>query len=207
MNVDTLSNQVAALSNRLSTVLSKQAPTFQPTPELTSVVFKELGFAIEELQMCIEELKDQNESLSVAVDIANEERKRYESLFQFAPQAYLVTDLTGRVQEANRMAAQLLGIPVEYLIGKLLPVFIHAADRPRFWQEVRQRQLRDGYQEWEMRLDAPNSMTTDIACSAIAIRDYQNDLVGFRWALRDISERKRIEKLDGKAENTACLED
>ena len=49
-----------------------------------------------------------------------EERQRYQELFEFAPDGYLVTDALGVIREANRAASELLGIRAEFLRGKPL---------------------------------------------------------------------------------------
>ncbi|CAA9401470.1 hypothetical protein AVDCRST_MAG94-5938, partial [uncultured Leptolyngbya sp.] len=48
------------------------------------------------------------------------ERQRYQELFEFAPDGYLVTDAQGKIQEANLAAARLLNIEQRFLVGKPL---------------------------------------------------------------------------------------
>src|SRR5438874_1033859 len=58
---------------------------------------------------------------AVAIDA---ERERYGELFDFAPDAYLVTDTDGKILEANSAAGRLLGVPPRHLDGKLLVSFV-----------------------------------------------------------------------------------
>lgn len=57
------------------------------------------------------------------------ERRRYQELFDLAPVAYLVTDPTARVREANRAAADLLGVDQRFLAGKPLAAYVASGDR------------------------------------------------------------------------------
>ncbi len=60
------------------------------------------------------------------------ERQRYQDLFEFVPDGYLVTDAEGTIREANRAAAALLNIPQESLPGQPLVGFIPAEERGAF---------------------------------------------------------------------------
>src|SRR5712671_5158675 len=52
-----------------------------------------------------------------------EERIKYRELFDFAPEAYLTTDLFGTIRDANIAAGRLLGVEPQYLVGKALHSF------------------------------------------------------------------------------------
>lgn len=65
---------------------------------------EEMALAFEELRVAQEELRVQNEALAEAEALAVAERDRYRDLFEFAPNAYLVTDAEGTVRELNRAA-------------------------------------------------------------------------------------------------------
>ena len=80
-------------------------------------VLEELSVALHELQAGSDELREQNERLLVAENRLSEERRRYQELFEFGPDGYLVTTATAVIREANRMAAALLGVA---LLGALL---------------------------------------------------------------------------------------
>ena len=44
--------------------------------------------------------------------------------FEFTPDAHLVTDRRGNIEQANAAAAVLLGVRKEFLVGKPLPFFV-----------------------------------------------------------------------------------
>lgn len=196
MDVHTFSQQVGGMANRLSRLLDHANVLPDHMPDLAVNTFKELGIAIEVLQLAVEELQQQNEEMTFALERIAEERRRYQDLFQSAPQAYLVTSLEGKIQEANWMVAQLFGVPIHSLIGKPLVVFVGEANRSLYWSELARRQQRDQFQEWKFGLKPRNRETVEVACSTLAIRDSHGQPVGFRWALRDITEQKRLEVLE-----------
>jgi PAS domain S-box-containing protein len=57
------------------------------------------------------------------------ENRRYAELFEYSPDAYLVTDAGGSIREANRAALELLRSPREHLIGRALSECVAPADR------------------------------------------------------------------------------
>ncbi len=101
MNVETFSELVKGLHSRVSQMFGHTDNPSSLAPQLASSVFKEMGVALEELQVAAEELRQQNEALAEALSVVALERKRYQDLFQFASQAYLVTSLEGTIKEAN----------------------------------------------------------------------------------------------------------
>ena len=61
------------------------------------------------------------------------EQARYQELFEFAPVGYLVSDSAGMILEANRAAADLLGVAAPKLIvGKPIAVFVPIENRKQF---------------------------------------------------------------------------
>ncbi len=107
-------------------------PSRDGLAEVSLETFKELGVASEELQVILEELYQQNEKLIATRQAVETERQRYHHLFEFAPDGYLVTDTTGKVQEANRAAVTLLNVSKDFLIGKPLAIFIPVVERQHF---------------------------------------------------------------------------
>src|SRR2546423_4218123 len=78
-------------------------------PQILDEALVELESSLEELQMAEEEMRTKNEQLLGAQEIAELERQRYQDLFDYAPDGYIVTDPEAVIHEANRAAAQLLG--------------------------------------------------------------------------------------------------
>lgn len=196
MDFNSFSRQVTALSRRLSYLLENDHSIDYLDSGVVSTTFKELGVAIEELEVAVEEINHQNESLALSVGMVEEERSRYENLFRFAPQAYMVTDLTGQIQEVNLATAYLLDLSPDFLIGKPLVLYVNPESRPTFWVQLKQRRERDYYQEWELHLESRNPNVTIVSCLTIAIRNREGQPIGFHWTLRDITEQKRLKQLE-----------
>jgi len=89
----------------------------------------ELEAGLQEIEALWEELRSQSQELA-------SERQRYGEFFEYAPDAYLVTDCHGAVREANRAAVELLGIPAFALEGKPLATYVPETERSAFRSQV-----------------------------------------------------------------------
>ncbi|QKQ72437.1 PAS domain S-box protein [Nostoc sp. TCL240-02] len=154
-------------------------------------VNQELQLALEELQVVQEELREQNEELSVARELVELERQRYQDLFEFAPDGYLVTDVAGMIQEANRAAATMLAVRQKYLRNKPLILFIAHQDHQAFNAQLNNSQQ---LQEWEICLKPRGGKAFPARMRVAAMYDSEGDLVGWRWLLCDISERQQAKE-------------
>jgi PAS domain S-box-containing protein len=116
---------------------------------------------------------------------------RYQELFEFAPDGYLVTDAQGVIQEANHAAAALLQTPREFLPGKPLAFFVDAKGWLAFYNRL--QRLGRGYatEHWETRLRPPRAGPRDVAIAVAVISD-DGRPSGFRWLLRDITMQRRL---------------
>ncbi|WP_449416950.1 PAS domain S-box protein [Phormidium nigroviride] len=193
MNLDLFVRQIETMYGRLTELYQgASAPSVQ-IPQMMPGVFKELGTASEKLQLAAVELLQQNEELIDSKTLLEAERQRYLELFEFAPDAYLVTDTEGIIQEANRAATVLLNIPQHYLIGKPLAVFVPEAERLHFRRELNLLKGRDRVLEWGIRLQPRNGEVFDAALTLGSVRNCEGQVVGLRVCVRDITERKRAE--------------
>src|SRR5262249_57032673 len=91
-----------------------------------------LHISLEELRVAEEELHQQHNDLLVARQTTEAAHQRYQELFDFAPDGFLVTSHLGLIQEGNRAAADLLAIPQHRLRGKRLLTFVPRAEPPPF---------------------------------------------------------------------------
>jgi two-component system, cell cycle sensor histidine kinase and response regulator CckA len=171
-----------------------------PPTELFAEAIAEISISLEELQVLGEELQEQNDELVATRHLVEAEQKRYQDLFDFAPDAYFVTDANGTIQEGNYAAAQLLNVRQSYFIGKPLLVFVHPAQRNKFrqlltelLQETKIRSHETQIFNQEGKIDFPAEVT--------AVRVQDNDkIVSLRWLLRDISDRhQRLQKIREQA--------
>jgi two-component system, OmpR family, phosphate regulon sensor histidine kinase PhoR len=73
-----------------------------------------------------------DEELRATRDLLDQERRRYAELFDLAPVGYLVTDGSGVVREANRMASEILMREASFLLGKPLEALVGPERRVDF---------------------------------------------------------------------------
>ncbi len=151
----------------------------------------EVQLALEELQVVEEELREQNEELAVARELVELERQRYQDLFEFAPDGYLVTDSAGIIQEANRAAATLLAVSQKFLVNKPFILFIAPQARPTFTTHLNNLQQ---IQEWEVYLKPRGGKTFPASIRSAAIYNSDRDLVGWRWLICNISEGQQAKE-------------
>ena len=192
-----LEQAIEAAHQRLQS-LSQHAGVSPESPVVLAGALEELSTALEELGVAAEELHQQNEELVATRQIVEAERGRYQALFDFAPDGYLVTNPTGIVQEANRAAPALLGVRQDFIVGKPLATFVAQGDRRAF--RTRLTQLRDEarVQAWEVRLQPKDCPPIDAAITVAAVRDPSGKLASLRWLIRDITDRKQVEEELGR---------
>ncbi|MDZ8108626.1 MAG: PAS domain S-box protein [Nostoc sp. DedQUE12a] len=159
----------------------------KPTDEFREVN-QELQLALEEFRTAQEELHQQNEELLAARELVELERQRYQNLFDFAPDGYLVTNTAGIIQEVNHAAATLFAVPQEYLFNKPLVLFVAQEDCQTFFTRLNNCQQM---QEWEISLKPPKKKPFLARIKVSAIYNRQDEQVGWRWLICKIRERQQ----------------
>ena len=86
---------------------------------------RELEMELDALDMMWEELQGQAALLA-------RENERYAEFFEYAPDAYVITDIGGGIREANRAALELLKAPRGGIVGEALSQYIAPQDRVSF---------------------------------------------------------------------------
>lgn len=154
-----------------------------------------LSTALEELRIAGEELQQQNEELAVARQLAEDERQRYQDLFEFAPDGYLVTDLEGIIQQANRVAVTLLRVHPDFLPHRALISYVAPQDRQRFYTYLGWAQDPETGRmgEWELEM-VPKDGPAFPAALSVAPSRRGDGVTSLRWLLRDISASRRAEE-------------
>ncbi|ACC83298.1 PAS domain-containing sensor histidine kinase [Nostoc punctiforme] len=199
MNLDDLALQIQLMRKRVA-LLQRQSEQqkAQEDIEVITDVFKELYLALEEMQIVNEDLQQQNEELFNAQQSLIAQGQRYQELFEEVPDAYLVTDPRGVIQEANSAAQNMLNISKNFLLGKALGIFVLEKELIAFHLKLTHLSDRAEtpdwkMQEWEVNLRPRNKTPIIAAMKVAAIRNQQGNLVGLRWLVRDISESKRLQ--------------
>jgi len=194
LRVDEITHQIEAMHNRLVVLDQKASQLPLLSHNLLEESFEELRTALEELQVAQEHLLQQNQELLTARQAVEAQRQRYQALFDFAPDAYLVTDINGTIQEANCAATTLLNVSQKSLVGKLLLSFVPLENRPTFRSQLKQVCHEIGsVQEWEVRLCSSNGEAFDAAVRVAAFQEQQSKPLSLCWLVRDVSFAKQAQ--------------
>ena len=192
MNVELFAQQIQNIHWRLAQLYEGAENSLQPTLDwLLPTAFKELGTASEELQVAVEELHQQTEKLETLRAQVEAERQRYQNLFEFMPCAYLVTDVQGKIIEANHAASTLLNVEQRFLPDKLLVSFIPPQERRAFRAKLAQLDASDFVQEWIVRLQPRQGELLDASMSVAVVRNSQGNSISLRWIVRDVTQQRR----------------
>lgn len=175
-----------------------------PSVDVDPNELAEIEAAFEELRVAEEELRVQNEQLEEVLQDAQAERRRYQELFELAPDPYVMTDALGVVRAANRAALELLGRPPASVLEKPLAVFTPTDDRPLFRARLAQAARLEAVPEWEMRLGREKEATVPVSVRVAAhtSTSHEPELL---WLLRDLRERNAAQEnaLRAQRENAA----
>src|SRR5262249_18105213 len=103
----------------ISTIFARLKALEEQFPKITSVqegvllsqAIEGLALALESLEITQEEVRQQALSLVSAQQAIESERRQYQDLFEFAPDAYVVTNIQGIILKANKAAFKLFNRP------------------------------------------------------------------------------------------------
>ncbi len=163
-------------------------------PEVLREAVDDLSASLEELRVADEEMRAQNEALLAARTQSDEARKRYLDLFMFAPDPYLVTDLSGNIIEAGQASSHLFRQDPRLLVGIPLQVFVPQEVRWMFRMQMDEAASARDPREWETQIRASDGTLCDVAVRVAAMSGCDGGKDGLRWILRDVTERRRAER-------------
>jgi PAS domain S-box-containing protein len=153
----------------------------------------ELQTSLEELRVAEEELRRQHEELVAAHDTLERERVRYRDLFEFAPDALLVTDLGGVVREANEAASELLALRIDSMRGKPLLSFVPVEERALFRAALGRAREGMTVRGLDLMLRPRVGAPFRAALTIAPMREPGGTLSELRWMVRDTSPQREAE--------------
>lgn len=187
-DIDRLTSFVDLARERTNTHFETSAPLSAKES------YERLAAAYEELSVAEEELRAQHEAILDAQETVEVERRRYRTLFEFAPDPYVVTDADGVIQQANASAAEFLGVPAAVLFGKPLINFVDMRARAEFRAHVRGLASAPRADKVLIEFSAREGRTVPVE-TAVALIETQGDQPrSYCWLLRDISTRRDSEE-------------
>ncbi|MBI3894982.1 MAG: response regulator [Acidobacteria bacterium] len=195
--------EMASIHNKsLTTIFTNNISREQSVQmaERASAFFAE---SLSSFEMVLRGFRETNEFLNrqyrelvEAQQSLESERRRYQELFNFAPDSYLATGVDGTIQEANNAAADLLKVRQDLLVGQPFSSFVTEVERPFFHNQL--ARLQKGELEkiefWPITIQRSPTESIPVSLTVGIVRDLQGNPIGLRCLLRDITERKRLEE-------------
>jgi PAS domain S-box-containing protein len=188
VNIEQFIQSTEALHSRLADLYQTASVLPWIPPDLLPQAFKELYSTSKMVQLAAEELYQQNEELIETRNWLEAERQRYQDLFEFAPDGYLVTNAEGIIQQANLAAAQLLNLSRQLLVGKPILNFVRLKERQPFRFELNQLCESDRVRELVVHLQQENGESFDAGFTVAVVRNQQGKATSLRWLMRNITE-------------------
>jgi len=152
----------------------------------------ELSEALEELRVATEDLQEHEALLGQAGAEVAAQMQRYRTLFDFAPDGYLVTGETGVIEEANLAITRMLRSRHRDLIGKPLVVYFVPADRRRLMRLLRAAVAEPVPHEESLELQPRSGAPIPVSCRVGAEPD--EGRIQIRWLLHDVTRRRDDER-------------
>ncbi len=139
----------------------------------------ELHAALETIQTLWEELQTQS-------GVLKDERQRYADFFEFAPEAYIITEPAGEIREANRAARELLGVAEDEMEGASLVAFVKNEERPAFRGHLitARGHPEAATAQWTTILVSKTGAETPVALRARPIKVRRKNADGLCWLIR-----------------------
>lgn len=197
MDLEEFSRQVESMDSRFR----RLCPTDGPEPHDFRIMWEETSEAlratVEEMRVAEERLRQKNTELEESRQAVVAERRRYQDLFDFAPDGYLVTDLSGVIREANRAAGELLGPPPRFLLGKPLANYVAMEDRLAFRGGVNGLRRVGRREGWVVRIQRRREPAYDASITAAVVRDSDGTATALRWLIREVGPPAADHRSDG----------
>ncbi len=154
-------------------------------------VLADLLSVLEELTVAEEELRQQNDELTLARRATEAALHKYQDLFEFAPYGYLVTDQAGLIAEANHVVGEILDIEPGFLKGKPLVLHLSHEDRRRLAGLLAELPRRSHPISAEVQLLRRDGTRLPAALTAAVSREGADGARSVRWIVRDLTEERR----------------
>lgn len=144
------------------------------------------GDARRAMQAALAELDVMWQELQGEAALLVRENERYAEFFQYAPDAYLITDAGGNVREVNQAALELLQAARADVVGQALSAYIAEEDRPSFLARTVGLMPGAGVEPlaWQARLKPAGceALTVELSVRAVALQ--KSAAGGLCWLLR-----------------------
>lgn len=191
-----------AIHAQLAALHGYVMPLPQGNTEQIAEILEVIATSLESLQLSYEEMQT---SLEASIVIEEEllqqseqvlaERQRYYDLFQFAPDAYLLTDAYGLILEANAAARKLLSIRQDSVVRMPLASFVPLEERQAFRSYLNQTRQFQPMEDLEISLCPRDGELFAAGLKVTVARDLSGNITALQIGIRDISQYKQADGL------------
>jgi len=127
-----------------------------------------------------------------AEEKVRESERKYRELFEFSMDAILLTDMDGNILEANNAVEKLFGYTREELKKiNFTELYVDPEDRKKLMKELEEKGF---FKNYEVKYRRKDGLIVYCLESAVLLKDESGRIVGCHKVIKDITERKRIEK-------------
>ena len=197
MKLDSYNYRITELQARLVTLSqrAKQATSqnMQSIHDLMLTTCQDMTAILDQIQEVNEQVHDSSLELAVIRQGLESERLRYLSLFDFAPDGYLVTRQDGIILEANQTASLLIKLSADRLLGQSFAGYVVVAERPAFSARLNNIDPQERVQDWEVTLQPENGVPFPASLNVASIPSEAGKSDTLLWLVRNISKRKAVE--------------
>jgi PAS domain S-box-containing protein len=138
-------------------------------------------------------IKDISQQKGLREQLEQSER-RYRELFQTSKDIVFITGVDGTFIDVNQAGVEAFGFKDKSeMMGVNIPktLYVDPKDRKRFHKKI----ARNGFAvDYELRLRKKNGEIMDVVETSTPIRNERGEIVAYRGILRDVTERKALER-------------
>jgi PAS domain S-box-containing protein len=203
MKLNTFAQEIEDMWSRV-VVLQNKSEALQAQPQQLEIVAQvseelrntteELYLAYEQLQELVILLEEQNQLLKAAYREAEAQRQRYQELFDFAPEAYLVTSKNGVIIESNHAANSLLNTSQSFLVDETIDMYIVSPKNLSMNQLLINLGEIIGVNEFEVRLQPRDKTPITCVCRVREVSNPNSNEITLHWVIRDVTEQKQSQQ-------------
>ena len=148
------------------------------------------GEAKREMEMALEELDVMWEELQGQAALLVCENARYAEFFEYAPDAYFVTDGGGNIREANQAALELVKAAREDVVNRPLSEYVASEERVAFLTRTVGLVLGGATKPsvWQTQVQPHEGAALAVQFSVRAIPLKKNGIGGLCWLVRPLRE-------------------
>ncbi len=161
--------------------------TLRDNHEHLLAAYEELSIAEEDLRSRQGEILDARQQMEI-------QRNRYRTLFDFAPDPYLVTDEEGTIEEVNAAAIELFGAPGALLVGKSFANFVEPHTRPVFRAHLLGLRNADRLDKWMIETRVRDGRPVTVEATVSTLENRPDGRKSLCWLLHDMSARRANEE-------------